>query len=113
MKLRSPAFSDHTLIPARYSHQGGDVSPPLQWSEVPDGTNPLPFAGDERPELLSALGAAKGPYRLQVGSLTDVAADAEYTARVAELGFLRCESAIHDALSAMYARASSTPTATT
>ena len=27
MQLRSPAFSDHTLIPAQYSHENGDVSP--------------------------------------------------------------------------------------
>lgn len=36
MKLRSPAFSDHTLIPREYSHESGDVSPPLEWSDVPD-----------------------------------------------------------------------------
>ncbi len=38
MTLRSPAFSDHTLIPSAYSHESGDVHPPLMWSGVPDGT---------------------------------------------------------------------------
>jgi Raf kinase inhibitor-like YbhB/YbcL family protein len=36
--LRSPAFSESTLIPARFSHEAGDVSPPLEWPDVPDGT---------------------------------------------------------------------------
>lgn len=36
MNLRSPAFDDHTRIPREYSHQAGDVSPPLAWSDVPD-----------------------------------------------------------------------------
>ncbi|MGM1057980.1 YbhB/YbcL family Raf kinase inhibitor-like protein [Saccharothrix sp. Mg75] len=39
--LRSPAFSDHTLIPDRYSRDGGDTSPPLVWSDVPAGTEEL------------------------------------------------------------------------
>jgi Raf kinase inhibitor-like YbhB/YbcL family protein len=34
--LRSPAFDDHAEIPKEYSHEAGDVSPPLQWSGVPD-----------------------------------------------------------------------------
>jgi Raf kinase inhibitor-like YbhB/YbcL family protein len=36
MTLRSAAFNDHTLIPKEYSHEAGDVSPPLEWSGVPD-----------------------------------------------------------------------------
>lgn len=36
MSLRSPAFSDHAPIPSRYSHEQGDVSPPLVWSGIPD-----------------------------------------------------------------------------
>lgn len=34
--LRSPAFDDHGEIPKEYSHEAGDVSPPLQWSGVPE-----------------------------------------------------------------------------
>jgi Raf kinase inhibitor-like YbhB/YbcL family protein len=41
MNLRSPAFSDHTLIPDRYSHDNGDVPPPLMWTDVPEGTAEL------------------------------------------------------------------------
>ena len=36
--LRSPAFSDHTLIPGRFSMDGENASPPLEWSEPPEGT---------------------------------------------------------------------------
>jgi Raf kinase inhibitor-like YbhB/YbcL family protein len=39
--LRSSAFSDHDLIPERYSKLGGNVSPPLEWSGVPDDTREL------------------------------------------------------------------------
>lgn len=35
MKLFSPAFPNNGAIPARYTCEGKDVSPPLGWSEVP------------------------------------------------------------------------------
>ncbi|TWE28933.1 hypothetical protein FHX69_1602 [Prauserella muralis] len=41
LELRSAAFTDNTLIPDRYSRQGGNVSPPLEWNRVPDGTEEL------------------------------------------------------------------------
>ncbi|WP_433174538.1 YbhB/YbcL family Raf kinase inhibitor-like protein [Actinoallomurus sp. CA-150999] len=34
--LRSPAFDDHAEVPKDHSHEAGDVSPPLRWSEVPE-----------------------------------------------------------------------------
>ena len=36
IQLRSPAFSDHAPIPARFAKEGEDLSPPLEWSGVPD-----------------------------------------------------------------------------
>ena len=39
--LRSTAFNDHDLIPGRFSRQGGNVSPPLEWSQVPDSAGEL------------------------------------------------------------------------
>jgi Raf kinase inhibitor-like YbhB/YbcL family protein len=36
--LRTSAFSDHDMIPARYSKDGDNVPPVLEWSGVPDGT---------------------------------------------------------------------------
>ena len=42
MQLRSPAFNDHAPIPSRYSLAEGDnLSPPLEWSGVPEGTAEL------------------------------------------------------------------------
>jgi Raf kinase inhibitor-like YbhB/YbcL family protein len=38
LKLRSPAFDGHTRIPERYTGDGEDVSPPLEWTGVPGGT---------------------------------------------------------------------------
>src|SRR4051812_28023426 len=38
VELRSAAFNDHTLIPDRYSYEGGNISPPLEWGGCPDGT---------------------------------------------------------------------------
>ncbi|MDO3703332.1 YbhB/YbcL family Raf kinase inhibitor-like protein [Micromonospora sp. C28SCA-DRY-2] len=34
--MRSPAFNDHDRLPDRVSRDGGNVSPPLEWSRVPD-----------------------------------------------------------------------------
>lgn len=41
--LRSPSFSDHTMIPVRHAAADGNsnISPPLEWSAVPDGTAEL------------------------------------------------------------------------
>lgn len=41
IELLSAAFSDHTVIPRRYAKDGDNVSPPLTWSDIPDGTAEL------------------------------------------------------------------------
>lgn len=38
MRLRSSAFADGSAIPRRFTCEGEDISPPLEWSEVPAGT---------------------------------------------------------------------------
>ena len=38
IELRSPSFNDHAPIPPRHSRDGGNVSPALEWSDVPEGT---------------------------------------------------------------------------
>jgi Raf kinase inhibitor-like YbhB/YbcL family protein len=38
MKLTSPAFEDGARIPARYTCDGDDISPPLRWTEAPEAT---------------------------------------------------------------------------
>ena len=38
MKMTSPVLTEGRPIPAKYSCEGDDVSPPLEWSEPPTGT---------------------------------------------------------------------------
>lgn len=38
VELRSAAFTDHTLISDRYSVEGGNTSPPLEWTQAPAET---------------------------------------------------------------------------
>lgn len=47
LTLRSPAFSPMASIPARYTCEGADVSPPLRWSGVPAGTGSLVLIVDD------------------------------------------------------------------
>jgi Raf kinase inhibitor-like YbhB/YbcL family protein len=41
MKILSSAFAHQGAIPAKYTCEGQDASPPLAWSEVPPGTRSL------------------------------------------------------------------------
>lgn len=38
LAVSSPAFAAHEAIPARYSADGEDKSPPLEWKGAPEGT---------------------------------------------------------------------------
>ena len=46
-KITSPAFEDQGVIPARYSCDGADISPPLNWSGAPDGAQSLVLIMDD------------------------------------------------------------------
>ena len=39
--LTSPVFSPGGAIPSEYTCDGADISPPLNWSSVPEGTQSL------------------------------------------------------------------------
>lgn len=41
MKLVSTEFKDQSRIPQRFTCEGEDISPPLEWSEVPEGSAAL------------------------------------------------------------------------
>ncbi|WP_405594099.1 YbhB/YbcL family Raf kinase inhibitor-like protein [Streptomyces sp. NBC_01410] len=41
IELKSAAFNDHAMIPRRYAKDDENISPPLTWSRVPDGTAEL------------------------------------------------------------------------
>jgi Raf kinase inhibitor-like YbhB/YbcL family protein len=47
LRLNSPAFGDGTPIPAKYTCEGEDISPPLTWSGAPDGTKSLVLIVDD------------------------------------------------------------------
>lgn len=47
MQLTSPAFTEGTDIPTQYTADGRDVSPPLQWSGVPDSTRSFALICDD------------------------------------------------------------------
>jgi Raf kinase inhibitor-like YbhB/YbcL family protein len=41
MKISSSAFSQNGKIPRKYTADGENISPPLEWSGVPEGTGQL------------------------------------------------------------------------
>ena len=41
MELHSPAFENAQPIPALFTHDGENISPPLHWSNVPEDTQSL------------------------------------------------------------------------
>jgi Raf kinase inhibitor-like YbhB/YbcL family protein len=47
LALSSPAFAPNGEIPSRYTCEGAEVSPPLAWSGVPDGTRSLALVLDD------------------------------------------------------------------
>ncbi len=55
IEVSSPAFTPDGTIPAKHTGEGQDISPPLEWSELPEGTKEValicngPNALAERP----------------------------------------------------------------
>ena len=47
LSLSSIAFQDGEIIPAKYTCEGQDISPPLMWSELPQGTQSLALIVDD------------------------------------------------------------------
>lgn len=47
LTLTSPAFAHQGSIPARYTCEGDDLSPPLSWSDVPASTGSFALVVDD------------------------------------------------------------------
>jgi Raf kinase inhibitor-like YbhB/YbcL family protein len=47
IKITSSAFEEGGMIPAKYTCDGADVSPPLQWDVVPEGTRSIALICDD------------------------------------------------------------------
>ncbi|MGA1823956.1 MAG: YbhB/YbcL family Raf kinase inhibitor-like protein [bacterium] len=47
MKIQSSVFKNGGLIPSKYSYNGGNASPPLEWSSVPEGVKSFALICDD------------------------------------------------------------------
>ena len=47
IKLKSSAFDEGGMIPAKYTCDGEDISPPLAWSGVPESAKSLALISDD------------------------------------------------------------------
>jgi Raf kinase inhibitor-like YbhB/YbcL family protein len=47
IEITSSAFEEGGMIPAKYTCDGSDVSPPLQWDTVPEGTKRIALICDD------------------------------------------------------------------
>ena len=47
IKITSSVFEEGGMIPSKYTCDGDDISPPLQWETVPDGTKSIALISDD------------------------------------------------------------------
>lgn len=47
IEVTSPAFRDGGSIPSKYTCDGQDISPPLKWNTIPDGTKSIALIVDD------------------------------------------------------------------
>ena len=57
IQLTSSAFEQGSMIPTKYTGEGENVSPPLAWNDVPEGTQSIAIiCHDPDAPLVSSLG---------------------------------------------------------
>lgn len=47
IKITSSAFENNGEVPSKYTCDGDDISPPLKWEDVPDGTRSIALICDD------------------------------------------------------------------
>jgi Raf kinase inhibitor-like YbhB/YbcL family protein len=47
IQVTSPAFQNESMIPSKYTADGSDISPPLKFDSVPQGTKSLALISDD------------------------------------------------------------------
>ena len=47
VSLSSSAFEEGQMIPSKFTCDGADVSPPLTWTGIPEGTKSIALIGDD------------------------------------------------------------------
>lgn len=47
MQITSPVFDHEGMIPAKYTCEGADISPPLAWRDIPENTKSLALIVDD------------------------------------------------------------------
>ncbi len=47
VKITSTAFAEGGMIPSKYTCDGSDISPPLRWEAVPEGTKSIALISDD------------------------------------------------------------------
>ncbi len=47
IKITSPAFKNGEMIPKKYTCDGDEVSPPLEWTGIPAGTKSIALTSDD------------------------------------------------------------------
>ena len=47
IRVASSAFDNEGMIPAKYTCDGEDVSPPLSWEGIPEGTKSIALVSDD------------------------------------------------------------------
>ena len=89
MRLRSSAFADGSAIPRRFSCDGEDISPPLEWSDAPSGARSFALLCDD-PDAPGGTWHHWAAYDI-ASAQTSLPADADRNAQ--KLGF---KQAIND-----------------